>query len=134
MKPTLSARKKRLASLTALLLWLGCLLWLSLTPSPPRPPTDLLSWDKLHHAGAYALLTALTGLCFLQWRTMRHPWLYAWLVATILGGVVELLQGTMTDARQAEWSDVLANALGGLLTVTAAFIRQRCLQHKSSSP
>lgn len=135
MSVTLSARNKRIASLAVLLFWLGCLLWLSLTPSPPRPPSGLLSWDKLHHAGAYALLTVLAGICFTQWRPLcRHNWLFAWFAAVFFGGVVEVLQETLTEVRQAEWSDLIANTVGGMLVLVAAYIRNRRLRHTSMRP
>lgn len=134
MNPTLPSRTNRLARLALLLLWIGCLLWLSLSPNPPRPTSELLSWDKLQHAGAYALLTLLFGLSFSQWQPLRyHPWLLAWLAAVLFGGIVEILQGTLTDVRQAESGDLLANAAGGLLALLAVIIRNLWLRHKTTS-
>jgi VanZ family protein len=133
MKQTVFCRKCLLVRLTALLLWVGSLLWLSLTPSPPSPPSVLLSWDKLQHAGAYALLTLLAGRFISQWRPLiRHPWLYALLVAVVFGGVVEVLQGTLTRVRRAEWGDLIADATGGMVVVIAAYIREHWLLRKSS--
>jgi VanZ family protein len=133
MKQTVFRRKCLLARLAALLLWAGCLLWLSLTPSPPSPPSELLSWDKLQHAGAYALLTLLAGRFISQWRPLIHqPWLYALLVAVVFGGMVEILQGTLTGVRQAEWGDLIADAAGGMVVVVAALIREHWLLRKSS--
>ncbi|HXV19709.1 MAG TPA: VanZ family protein [Desulfuromonadales bacterium] len=133
MKQTVFCRKCLLARLAALLLWAGCLLWLSLTPTPPSPPSELLSWDKLQHAGAYALLTLLAGRFISQWRPLiRQPWLYALLVAVVFGGMVEILQGTLTGVRQAEWGDLIADAAGGMVVVVAALIREHWLLRKSS--
>jgi len=133
MKQMVFCRKCLLVRLTALLLWVGCLLWLSLTPSPPSPPSVLLSWDKLQHAGAYALLTLLAGRCISQWRPLlRHPWLYALLAAVVFGGMVEFLQGTLTRVRRAEWGDLLADAAGGVVVVVAAYVREHRLLRKSS--
>ena len=134
MNQTVPSRKHWLAQLTALLLWSGCLLWLSLTPNPPSPPSALLSWDKLQHAGAYALLTLLVGSCFRHWRPLgRHPWLFAWAAAVAFGGLVEILQGTLTDVRQAEWGDLLADAVGGFLAATAAAVRDFRQRRKATS-
>jgi VanZ family protein len=133
MKQTVFCRKCLLAQLTVLLLWAGCILWLSLTPSPPSPSTVLLSWDKLQHAGAYALLTLLAGRFISQWRpVIRHPWLCALLVAVVFGGMIEILQGTLTEVRRAEWGDLVADAAGGLVVVVAAHIREHWLLRKSS--
>lgn len=134
MTVTFSSRTKRFTSLTALMFCMGCLLWLSLTPSPPRPPSELLSWDKLHHAGAYALLTILAGICIAQWRpNWCQIWLIAWIAAVTFGGIMEILQETLTEVRQAEWSDLLANAVGGLLVFAATSVRARRLRDKSIS-
>jgi VanZ family protein len=133
MKPTVSRRKFLLARLTALLLWVGCLLWLSLAPNLPTPPSALLSWDKLQHAVAYAVLTLLAGHFISQCRPLiRNPWLCALLVAVAFGGMIEILQGTLTEVRQAEWGDLVADAAGGLVVVVAAHIRKHWLQRKSS--
>jgi VanZ family protein len=111
----------------------GGLLWLSLTPSPPRAPSALLSWDKLHHAGAYALLTLLAGICIAQWRPQwSHPWLVAWIATAAFGGVVEILQETLTEVRRAEWGDMLANTVGGFLVFLAATVRNRRLRQSTT--
>lgn len=134
MDQTVFCRTCLLARLTALLLWVGCLLWLSLTPNPPAAPSGLLSWDKLQHAGAYALLTLLAGRFFSQWRPFsRNPWLLALFVAIFFGGLIEILQGTLTGIRRAEWGDLLADAIGGALVVIAALVRERWLRRKSAS-
>jgi VanZ family protein len=134
MKPTVFCRTCLLARLSALLLWAGCLLWLSLTPNPPRPSSALLSWDKLQHAGAFALLTLLAGRFFSQWRPLSHnPWFFALLVAVLFGGLIEILQGTLTDIRQPEWGDLAADVAGGLLVVVVAHIRERRLWRRSAS-
>ena len=126
MKPTDFCRTCLLARLSALLLWAGCLLWLSLTPQPPRPASLLLSWDKLQHAGAFALLTLLAGRFFSQWRPLsRTPWLFALLLAVLFGGLIEILQGTLTEIRSPEWGDLAADVAGGLLVVLAAHLRER---------
>jgi VanZ family protein len=134
MKQTVSCRKCLLVRLTALLLWAGCLLWLSLVPNPPSPPLVQLSWDKLQHAGAYALLTLFAGRFIIQWRPLsRHPWFYAWMAAVAFGGLIEILQGTLTGVRHAEWGDLVANAVGGILVVAAATARECRLRRKSTS-
>lgn len=134
MNQTVFCRTCLLARLTALFLWAGCLLWLSLTPNPPTAPSALLSWDKLQHAGAYALLTLLAGRFFSQWRPFsRNPWFLALFVAVSYGGLIEILQGTLTGVRRAEWGDLLADAVGGALVVAAALILERRLRRESAS-
>jgi VanZ family protein len=134
MNQTIFFRTCRLARLAVLLLWVGCLLWLSLTPNPPSLPSALLSWDKLQHAGAYALLTLLGGRFFSQWRPLsRHPWRAAWMVAVLFGGLIEILQGTLSAVRQAEWGDLAANAIGATLVAALAAARDYRLRRKSAA-
>ena len=77
--------------------------WLSLTPSPPEPPS-LLEWDKAQHAVAYAVLM----LWFRQAFTRHWRWP---LFLVVLGIGLELGQG-FTELRMLEPLDMLANAVG----------------------
>jgi VanZ family protein len=93
-----------------------------------------LAWDKLQHAGAYALLTLLFGRFFVLWQPLsRHSWRSAWLVAVVFGGLIEILQGTLSDVRQAEWGDLMANAIGATLVVVIANARECRLRRQSTS-
>jgi hypothetical protein len=46
--------------------------------------------------------------------------------------MVEILQGTLTRVRRAEWGDLIADAAGGMVVVVAAHIREHWLLRKSS--
>jgi VanZ family protein len=105
----------RLAALAA---WAGAILWLSLTPSPPSPDLELLAWDKLQHAAAYALLTLLAGRYFILLPVgPRRAWVLGFLAAVAYGGLIEIMQGLVTEVRRAEWGDLLADALGASLVL-----------------
>ncbi|MGY6215906.1 VanZ family protein [Methylolobus aquaticus] len=78
-------------------------MWLSLTPHPPQPPS-LLAWDKAQHLTAYA------GLMFWFRQAFAPHWRWpAFLLG--LGITIELLQG-FTGARVADLFDIVANGLG----------------------
>ncbi|MGX2041772.1 hypothetical protein ACWJKU_16820 [Methylocaldum sp. MU1018] len=78
--------------------------WLSLTPDPPQPPTPWLAWDKAQHALAYASLMYWFRQAFLPgW---RWP---AFLVS--LGVGLEFLQG-LGGARTFDPIDMVANGIG----------------------
>jgi len=79
--------------------------YLSLMPSPPRPP-GALSWDKAQHVLAYVVLAALW---FQATRGRRWP-LTLMLVLTI-GLALELIQG-FVGLRQLQPMDMLANGIG----------------------
>ena len=93
----------------AYIVYLACLVWLSLAPSLPSLP-GLLAWDKLQHAGAYGLMTLLGGLAMGYDR--RAGWYYSALVAVAFGGFMEILQGACTVNRSADWFDLAADAVG----------------------
>lgn len=102
--------------------WAIVVLWASLDARPFRPLLRILSWDKLQHAGAYALLTLFCGLAL---RTLVHQrpvrcWLAALSFSFCYGAVVEVLQHTMTRSRRGEPLDLLADLVGGLLIVAIA--------------
>lgn len=108
------------------LVWAAAILWLSLMPAPPSPPT-WLSWDKLQHAGAYALLTLLLGRAIVPAvRSRRRGWRGAALVAFLYGGLVELAQGLCTASRTAEVGDLLANGAGVLAVLAVIALARRC--------
>jgi VanZ family protein len=78
---------------------------LSLIPSPPQPPGPL-AWDTAQHALAYSIL----AVAWLQ-STRAKRWELTLAGVLFLGVVIELLQG-MTEARQLQIADMLANTLG----------------------
>ncbi len=83
------------------------ILWLALMPAGSTPSG--FGWDKLNHAGAMA---ALTGLAYLSFQPRVWAASAAFLYGTSLGVLIELLQGTLTTGRTAEWSDVVADLIG----------------------
>ena len=93
--------------------------WLALSPAPP----DALDtgWDKLNHAAAFAALTVVAIFAFP--RSRRSLWL---LLAGLLcfGGAIEIAQ-SFTPTRNAEWGDLLADAVGMAAGVFAAMLVTR---------
>ncbi len=87
------------------------LLYYSLIPSPPSP-TSLQHADKIYHFTAYAWL----ALWFAQlYATVRY--LRLGLCLIMLGVIVEILQ-SLGGMRMFEYSDMLANSLGVLVSLT----------------
>lgn len=83
------------------------ILWLALMPAASAPAG--LGWDKLNHAAAIA---AATGLAFVSIKPRRRAAGAAFLYGASLGILIEILQGTMTTTRSAEWGDVVADLIG----------------------
>jgi VanZ family protein len=94
---------------------LATILWLALTPAPPKQAD--LGWDKLNHASAFATLALVATRGF-----GRAAWWRIALALLAYGGLIEVLQ-SFTPTRQAEWADLLADAVGvaaGLVLSLAA--------------
>lgn len=109
--------RSSLAGVTALILYL------SLVPSPP---SDGLGWDKANHAVAMALVT------FVAYRSAfpsPKALVFGGIYAASLGGLVEVLQGTLETGRSSEWYDLLADLFG---VVTMLLVLMMC--RRSSEP
>lgn len=96
------------------------ILYLSLIPAPL---SEGLGWDKLNHVAAMALAT-VTAFRVLRPVSVRAV-LFAGLYALLLGALIELLQGTLTTTRSAEWSDLLADAVGVAVAMLGLYLWQR---------
>jgi len=74
--------------------------------------------DKIFHFGAYAMMTFIWFNFFssLKMTTKTESIIIAVIIAVILGMVIELLQGTITESRQADFNDVIANNVGILIS------------------
>lgn len=108
----------RFFDLLNLVLFLGyaaILLWFSLVPHPQIMIPDFLSWDKLQHALSYALLTLLAGWAFRWFAPSPRAWGLAAVFAVLYGAILEGAQALFTKGRQAEFGDLVADALGAAL-------------------
>ena len=106
-------------------------LWLSLDPVPAGAGMRLPGADKAFHGVAY-FVTTLLLLYAGVWRPGRGPGPLAryalTLIAVIVGAglLIELLQEMLTDKRELEFADWLADAAGALAAVIVhALVRRR---------
>lgn len=116
--PTTSSANRRTIPLWRglLVLLLGIVTCLALTPSPPAQLS--LGWDKLNHAAAFAALASVAYLGF------ARNWVMVGVVLLGYGGLIELLQ-SFTPTRSAEWGDLLADGVGialGLLLAAVTLV------------
>jgi membrane-associated phospholipid phosphatase/VanZ family protein len=106
--------------------WLLTIIYLSLTPAPPKIANDILGWDKLQHASAYALLTFLLLRAY---PGSKPAILLVFLGVVCFGAAMEVAQGALTANRSADSMDSLANLVGALIVSLGYFwVRQ----HKAS--
>jgi len=107
-----------------LVLVTAAILYLSLVPAPPG---DGLGWDKANHAVTMAFVSVLAWLAA---RPARRAVAFGGLYGLLLGGVIELLQGTLTSGRTAEWGDLAADAIG----VAVATLLVKILKKSTAFP
>ena len=96
--------------------WAAAIVWLSLTPSPPR--VDFAASDKLGHLLAYGLLM----FWFCQVYASRKIRIVHAIAFLAMGIGLEVLQG-MSGLREYDVLDMLANAIG----VAAGWLAARLL-------
>jgi len=96
-------------------LYLAVLFWAGLIPLKSLPGPDFMFADKVWHLMAFG---GLAGLLSRVLGYFGRPVLAAArdaaLVATALGGLLELLQ-SFTPYRSADWADFLADSIGTAL-------------------
>jgi VanZ family protein len=98
--------------------WAAAIVWLSLTPSPPK--VDFEQSDKLGHFLAYGSL--MLWFCLLYAATRARIGYAAGFIA--MGVALEFIQG-MLGYRTYETFDMLANTVGVLLGWAAAALVPR---------
>lgn len=91
-------------------LMLAAVIATSLLPARDLPPTPFSGFDKVEHFLAYAALSAYAVM--LLPRVRIQALVAAGLIALGIG--LEFAQSALTDSRQADSADALANALGAL--------------------
>lgn len=87
------------------LFWLCAMAILVLSLLPPTPDMPTTGWDKTNHVFGFALLAVLGGFAYPGRLVQSLLGLIAY------GAFIEVLQG-LTSWRTAEWSDLLADAIG----------------------
>lgn len=97
--------------LVLFILCAALILVLSLVPVPPKIIGDVLSWDKVQHALAYAVLTCLGGWSLAPRRGALTGWRKAMLLAICYGALIEGAQA-LSGYRTAQFWDAVANGLG----------------------
>ena len=94
---------------------LGVLMVLFITAICLLPDRDLPKvnlWDKAEHAIAFGSLAFWFGSIMVR---PDLPWVG--IAVVIFGGLIEIAQGTMGWGRDADWRDLLADAVGVALGV-----------------
>ncbi|HDR91371.1 MAG TPA: hypothetical protein ENN75_03875 [candidate division Zixibacteria bacterium] len=91
------------------LLFALAILFLAVTPIP-EPPVNVPMSDKIAHFGAFMLLGILAALPL---RRGGRPFMWAFLLPSVYGVIIELIQSRVPN-RTAEFMDFVADVLGAL--------------------
>lgn len=98
-------------------LWLLIIALLSLMPGNELPQIPLFAGaDKLVHAVMYAGLAVLLIRPLLQLKFV-YPYWFAVAISLAIGGVIEIVQGSLATGRSGSWFDFWANLGGALLGI-----------------
>jgi VanZ family protein len=106
------------------LLYSGTLAVVSLLSSNALPKVDVEYADKIFHAMAYALLSTMWYIV-LKTHKYSKALTIAASVAVIYGIIIEVLQGTLTEARTLDVYDILANCIGIAFISVILIIRNK---------
>jgi len=107
-----------------LAIWMGCLLWSSLASHLPTVPR-ILTWDKLQHFFAYAILMFFSGHFFKSlFRNRQKGWIIGFIFTLGFGLLMEIGQETLSTSRHADWKDLVANSLGAGLIFAIALLKR----------
>ena len=92
------------------------ILVVSLIPIPETPLSSITLIDKWTHIGLYAILGMVVAHEYFHNQkpvTPKGMFLGVWLLPSLLGGAIELLQAYCTNGnRSGEWLDFVADMVG----------------------
>jgi hypothetical protein len=94
-------------------IWLAVISYLSLIPGgnfPIIPLFNFPGFDKIVHAGFYFVLCILSIRPFSK--ITIYPYFLSFILSSIVGGVIEILQASLTTTRHLDFFDFLANLAG----------------------
>jgi VanZ family protein len=106
------------------LLYTVALTTLSLLSSNDLPEIEAEYADKIFHTIAYALLSLLWYLTIKSYKIAK-AWFIVASLAVIYGIIIEVIQGTLTEARTLDVYDILANCIGVGLISSIIIIRNK---------
>ena len=122
----LSERKFWLA---VAVLWTLTILVLCLVSFNELPKVGLKEADKYGHIAFHFIFTLLWFQYFKL--TLRKPVLKIFLGSLLYGGLIEILQGTLTATRKADLHDIAANTFGALLAVIIILSAEKYRKNKA---
>lgn len=113
--------------------WIVMVFILCATPGryiPSATWLDLLSFDKLVHAGIFAVMLLLLYVVKLK-KTQRLFTLGSYVIFCVIYGVsLEIMQAKVFTGRSADWKDIIANCAGCVIAMTLFKKTRKTLSEK----
>ena len=110
--------------LTIAFAWSIVIFILSVIPGKDLPEISINYFDKLAHAGVYAILSWLVLRSTIKWSN-KNLIVWVFVIPMIYGILIEFFQGTFLNDRIADVYDMIANGIGSLTVTIMAFIFRR---------
>ena len=106
----------------ASILWASLILVLTLTPGKSLPDVNLFSYDKLGHAGIFAIQSYLfiSGIYFDK-KSVTFSIVIGLLLTMIYGASIEMAQEFIPD-RGMDFFDLIANCTGCLIGISGFYL------------
>lgn len=106
-----------------LALWMGVITILSLVRISGMPSVAVPHADKYVHVVFYFVLTFCVFYYILNTsKRLLTKIFYACIFSVIYGIIIELMQGTLTNYRQPDLKDIIANTFGSLMAGLLLFL------------
>ena len=110
-------------------LWTLTILVLCLVSFNELPKVGLKEADKYGHIAFHFVFTLLWFQYFKA--TLQKPLLKVFLGSLFYGGLIEILQGTLTATRKADLHDIAANTFGAILAVLVILLGRKYRKNKA---
>ncbi len=110
------------------IIWAVCILILCIM-NPSKLPSIRVNWDigpdKFAHFTLFAImsLSLIVGIQKLEWK--KKYYLYAGLISSIYGVIIEIIQGSFFVYRSFDYVDMIANAIGAISLSIILFLRSK---------
>lgn len=124
MKPTKKYWEFRIPFAFSVLIWTATVTFLSLSSfEKVQLPVKVGSYDKLAHFLMYSVYAFAIVFSFKSIKNRNYKfYFYIFLYLFLFGCFMEVLQGTTTKNRNADFLDAIANGIGAIIGIAFAYV------------
>lgn len=123
MKPTKTYWEFKILYAFSALVWTFTILFLSLSSfEKVQLPIKVEGHDKMAHFLMYAVYAFAIVFSFKNVKNRKFKfYFFIFLYLFLFGGLMEVLQGVLTNNRSTDFLDAIANGIGALIGITFAY-------------